>query len=80
MFANRTEKGQGLIEYVLVLALVGVIIFAFVTVIGSIVGGVLNDVGDAIQYNGATCASEGDHLTARLTDPEMHDAWHSACD
>ncbi|MEK6271152.1 MAG: Flp family type IVb pilin [Actinomycetota bacterium] len=46
--ALRREEGQGLVEYALILALVSVISIGVLTIVGTDVQAVLQDVADAL--------------------------------
>jgi pilus assembly protein Flp/PilA len=46
--ARDREEGQGLVEYALILALVSVISIGVLTIVGTDVQGVLQDVADAL--------------------------------
>ncbi len=43
LFAPK-EKGQGLVEYALILVLVAVIVIAVLTILGPIIGNVFTDI------------------------------------
>ena len=45
---NRDERGQGLAEYALILALIAVLAIAAVTFLGGQINGILSSVGNAI--------------------------------
>ena len=45
---NRDERGQGLAEYALILALIAVLAIAAVTFLGGQINGILSDVGTSI--------------------------------
>ena len=47
LFAPK-EKGQGLVEYALILVLVAVVVIAILAILGPAVGGVFSQVTDAI--------------------------------
>jgi len=47
LFAPK-EKGQGLVEYALILVLVAVVVIAILAILGPAVGGVFSKVTDAI--------------------------------
>ncbi len=48
LFALK-ERGQGLVEYALILAMVAIIVFAALMVIGPIVGNVFSTVNDSLS-------------------------------
>ena len=43
------EIGQGLVEYALILALVAVIVFAVLMILGPIIGSVFNTINDSLS-------------------------------
>ncbi|MEJ5223564.1 MAG: Flp family type IVb pilin [Anaerolineales bacterium] len=43
LFAPK-EKGQGLVEYALILVLVAVVVIAVLTILGPIIGNVFSDI------------------------------------
>ncbi len=45
---DRDERGQGLAEYALILALIAVLAIAAVTFLGGAINGILSDVGNSI--------------------------------
>jgi pilus assembly protein Flp/PilA len=45
---NRDERGQGLAEYALILALIAVLAIAAVTFLGGQINGILSNVGNSI--------------------------------
>ena len=45
---TRDERGQGLAEYALILALIAVLAIAAVTFLGSQINAILSDVGNSI--------------------------------
>ena len=45
---NRDERGQGLAEYALILALIAVLAIAAVTFLGGQINDILSDVGNKI--------------------------------
>jgi pilus assembly protein Flp/PilA len=46
--SRRSERGQGLAEYALILALIAVLAIAAVTFLGSQINAILSDVGNSI--------------------------------
>ena len=48
MFFAPTEKGQGLVEYAIILALVSIVVIAAVRLIGPRVGNVFSTVNNSI--------------------------------
>ncbi len=55
---NRSQKGQGLFEYALILVLVAVVVIVVLQVLGPLVGNVFSDVNDGLG-GGAVVAGEG---------------------
>ena len=47
LFAPK-EKGQGLVEYALILVLVAVVVIAVLTLLGPIIGNVFSSINDAM--------------------------------
>jgi pilus assembly protein Flp/PilA len=47
LFAPK-EKGQGLVEYALILVLVAVVVIAVLTLLGPIIGNVFSDIKDGL--------------------------------
>ena len=45
----KIEKGQGLVEYALLLALIAIIVFAVLMMLGESVGGVFSTVNDSLS-------------------------------
>ena len=43
------EIGQGLVEYALILALVVIIVFAVLMILGPIIGGVFSTINDSLS-------------------------------
>ncbi|MFH1908569.1 MAG: Flp family type IVb pilin [Chloroflexota bacterium] len=48
LFAPK-EKGQGLVEYALILVLVAVVVIAVLTLLGPIVGNVFSKIKDSLD-------------------------------
>ncbi len=48
---NRKEKGQGLVEYALILVLVAVVVIVVLQVLGPLIGDVFTDVNDGLAGN-----------------------------
>ena len=48
MLFSPKEKGQGLVEYALILVLVAVVVLAVLTVLGPIIGNVFTSVNTAL--------------------------------
>ena len=49
MLFAPTEKGQGLVEYALILVLVAVVVIAVLTLLGPIVGNVFSKINSAMK-------------------------------
>ena len=45
----REEKGQGLVEYALVLVLVAIVVFAVLMLLGPIIGGVFSTLNNSLS-------------------------------
>ena len=50
---NRKEKGQGLVEYALILVLVAVIVIVVLQVLGPLVGSVFTEVNSGLTVGGS---------------------------
>lgn len=48
LFAPK-EKGQGLVEYALILVLVAVVVIAVLTILGPIIGNVFSNINSGLQ-------------------------------
>ncbi|MEJ5241067.1 MAG: Flp family type IVb pilin [Anaerolineales bacterium] len=48
MLFARKEKGQGLVEYALILVLVAIVVIAVLTFLGPIIGNVFSRVNDTL--------------------------------
>ena len=48
LFAPK-EKGQGLVEYALILVLVAIVVIAVLMLLGSIIGGVFSTINDSLS-------------------------------
>ena len=44
MFFNRSEEGQGLVEYALILVLVSVIVIVVLSILGPTIGNVFSNI------------------------------------
>lgn len=77
---KKNQKGQGLVEYALILVLVAIIVIAALMILGPIIGQVFSSVnsslsgvgGEAIVPPTAIVCSPGNA-------PAVHDAGHAAC-
>jgi len=52
LFAPK-EKGQGLVEYALILVLIAVVVIAILVILGPIIGNVFSDIVDAMEGAGS---------------------------
>lgn len=48
LFAKK-EKGQGLVEYALILVLVAIVVIAALTILGPIIGNIFNDISNTLE-------------------------------
>jgi pilus assembly protein Flp/PilA len=48
MLLFKNEKGQGLVEYALILVLVALVVIAVLTVMGPIIGNTFSDINTSI--------------------------------
>ncbi len=48
MLFSPKEKGQGLVEYALILVLVAIVVIAVLTILGPTVGNVFSDINSAM--------------------------------
>ena len=46
---NRSERGQTLVEYGLLIALIAVVVIAALLLLGPVVANLFNDIGNTIQ-------------------------------
>lgn len=51
LFMHDSEKGQGLVEYALILVLVAVVVIAILTLLGPQIGEVFSTIYDALNIN-----------------------------
>ena len=49
MLFSAQEKGQGLVEYALILVLIAVVVIIALTAIGGDIGNIFNDISNALQ-------------------------------
>src|SRR5690349_11493906 len=54
---KKHEKGQGLVEYSLILVLVGIVVIGALTVLGPQIGNVFSDINDSITNAGGASAA-----------------------
>jgi len=50
---NKNQKGQGLVEYALILALVGIVVIALLVILGSSTGNVFGRVNNSVSKTGS---------------------------
>lgn len=48
MYFAPKEKGQGLVEYAIILALIAIVVIAIMTVLGQKVNNVFNSIGNSL--------------------------------
>jgi pilus assembly protein Flp/PilA len=48
LFAKK-EKGQGLVEYALILVLVAIVVIAALTLLGPIIGNIFNEISNTLE-------------------------------
>ena len=48
MFFTLKEKGQGLVEYALILVLVAIVVIAALLILGPIIGGVFSTINSSL--------------------------------
>ena len=48
MFFTPKEKGQGLVEYALILVLVAIVVIAALLILGPIIGGVFSTINSSL--------------------------------
>jgi pilus assembly protein Flp/PilA len=49
MLFARNEKGQGLVEYALILVLVAIVVIAALIILGPIIGNTFSTINDSLQ-------------------------------
>jgi pilus assembly protein Flp/PilA len=49
---KKHEKGQGLVEYALILVLVGIVVIGALTILGPTIGNVFSDINNSIAGTG----------------------------
>jgi pilus assembly protein Flp/PilA len=49
MFFAMEERGQGLVEYALILAMVAIVVFAVLMILGPIIGNVFSTVNNSLS-------------------------------
>ncbi|MFZ5819165.1 MAG: Flp family type IVb pilin [Chloroflexota bacterium] len=48
MLFSKKEKGQGLVEYALILVLVAIVVIAVLTIMGPMIGNVFSTINDSL--------------------------------
>jgi pilus assembly protein Flp/PilA len=65
---NKNEKGQGLVEYALILVLVAIVVIAVLMLLGPIIGGVFSTINDSLSgVGGGVAAASADTHPGRPT-------------
>lgn len=49
MYFSAKEKGQGLVEYAIILALIAIVVIAIMTVLGAKVNNVFNSISESLS-------------------------------
>jgi len=49
MFLYQKEKGQGLVEYAIILALIAIVVIAVMTTLGAKVNNTFNSIGESLS-------------------------------
>lgn len=49
MFIPLTEKGQGLVEYALILVLVAIVVIAALLILGPMIGNTFSDINNSLS-------------------------------
>mgnify|MGYP005812929685 CR=1 FL=1 len=49
MLPSRAKRGQGLVEYALILALVAIVVFAVLMVLGPVIGNTFSMINSSLQ-------------------------------
>ena len=52
MLFTLKERGQGLVEYALILVLVSIVVFAVLTLLGPIIGNVFSSINESLSKYG----------------------------
>ncbi len=80
--SDRSQKGQGLVEYALILVLVAVVVIVILSFLGPAIGGVFSDVLTELGgVPGGGGAGSGDHYCpgGDCTPESFADAFDAAC-
>lgn len=51
MYMFKAEKGQGLVEYALILVLVAIVVIAVLTLLGPIIGNVFSKINSSVPFS-----------------------------
>jgi len=77
---KKKEKGQGLVEYALILVLVAIVVIAALMILGPIIGNVFSDInsslstvssGGSTSSSGGACASWGECFANGQSTPDQ---------
>ena len=49
---KKHKKGQGLVEYALILVLVGIVVIASLMILGPVIGSVFSDISSSLSSSG----------------------------
>ena len=49
MLFAKEEKGQGLVEYALILVLVAIVVIAALTLLGPLIGEIFSNIGNTLE-------------------------------
>jgi len=74
---NHLEKGQGLVEYALILVLVAIVVIAILALLGPAIAGIFGDISCTLKYpSEATFEGSDPTLTyeIKLISPDRKDA------
>ena len=63
-FAEGHEKGQGLVEYALILVLIAIVVIAALMVLGPIIGNVFSDINSSLEGVGGGGGGGGTNWSA----------------
>ena len=79
MYNHNLEKGQGLVEYALILVLVAVVVIASLTTVGDKITYIFGEVSVALDPGSGPACTKDAHKSAKQAGDAQHDAWHKAC-
>lgn len=57
LFSSKNEKGQGLIEYAIILALVAIVVIAVMRILGPKIGNTFSTINASLQIGGGAAAA-----------------------